>query len=597
MLGIPSVAIGIALAASMVACQPPHPTAVAPGPSHTGEPGLMNRTPTVPGEPSMERPWPTDPRMFTFAVIGDKTGGGEENWPIFDRAVEELNLQRPDFVLMVGDLIQGYTEDTAVLDTQWAEFHEHASNLDLPFVPLPGNHDVSNPTMLRYWKDNLGLTHFSFDYKGCHFLFLCTDEATRERQPAFGEEQIADVLEDLASSADARHTFVLMHRPAWLASNAEDEWQRIEDALGNRKYTVFAGHYHNLKLHQRNDRRYFVLAATGAGMGPSEVKELGSFHHYTSVTVEGDSAHVALVEPGNVWPPDISTPAFAEALREGFRFEVANVPDLAVAEVELAAIMNVRNTLRDTLRVQIAPAITGGTDWAVVRLDTPQVVVAPGDSASIGVTYVVPTQNLAPPAELRTTVWYGDRVLSDRTNPLPLDQMVAVTAVSEWSFVGPFDAGAIDRDLVRTDPRSAMPGVYADHGPQSGWSADATYGPESLRWRTIEADERGTADFAALLGRDEDKVLYALCGVYSPTARNTFGMIRVNDYADVLVNGAPVNENRVYQLDRGAEYFPMRLDAGWNTVVVKVVNLGANWWLRLSVGDPTGDLRFAAHPE
>ncbi len=60
----------------------------------------------------MERPWTDDPDKFSFMILGDKTGGGEDNWPIFDRSVDEVNLLNPDFVIMVGELIQGYTPDT-----------------------------------------------------------------------------------------------------------------------------------------------------------------------------------------------------------------------------------------------------------------------------------------------------------------------------------------------------------------------------------------------------------------------------------------------------------------------------------------------------
>ncbi|MDP6124142.1 MAG: hypothetical protein QGH20_00115 [Candidatus Latescibacteria bacterium] len=69
-------------------------------------PVLQERTPV------MERPWTDDPDKFSFMILGDKTGGGEDNWPIFDRSVDEVNLLNPDFVIMVGELIQGYTPDT-----------------------------------------------------------------------------------------------------------------------------------------------------------------------------------------------------------------------------------------------------------------------------------------------------------------------------------------------------------------------------------------------------------------------------------------------------------------------------------------------------
>ena len=45
------------------------------------------------------------PDEFQFAVISDRTGGHREK--IFSKAVEQLNLLQPVFVLSVGDLIEG----------------------------------------------------------------------------------------------------------------------------------------------------------------------------------------------------------------------------------------------------------------------------------------------------------------------------------------------------------------------------------------------------------------------------------------------------------------------------------------------------------
>ena len=70
--------------------------------------------------------------------------------------------------------------------------------------------------------------------------------------------------------------------------------------MPGRDYTVFAGHYHNLTLHTRNDRRYFVLGATGGAFTPQQTKEFGAFDHYSIVTVDGGDVGVAIIEPGNV---------------------------------------------------------------------------------------------------------------------------------------------------------------------------------------------------------------------------------------------------------------------------------------------------------
>ena len=129
-----------------------------------------------PNVPGIERPFPQDEEKFTFAIIGDKTGGGERNWPIFDRAMDEVSHLHPDFAIIVGDLIQGGITDLKVMNEQWKEFLKHANRIQVPFFFLPGNHDISNKAMYYYWNANIGKTYYSFDYKGCHFIFLNTEE-------------------------------------------------------------------------------------------------------------------------------------------------------------------------------------------------------------------------------------------------------------------------------------------------------------------------------------------------------------------------------------------------------------------------------------
>ena len=63
---------------------------------------------------SENKPW-TDTvindseQKFTFAVVTDRTGGHREG--IWQKGVEKLNLMQPAFVVSVGDLIEGYTEN------------------------------------------------------------------------------------------------------------------------------------------------------------------------------------------------------------------------------------------------------------------------------------------------------------------------------------------------------------------------------------------------------------------------------------------------------------------------------------------------------
>jgi 3',5'-cyclic AMP phosphodiesterase CpdA len=90
-------------------------------------------------------PFFDEPEAFRFAIIGDRTGGHRPG--VFEDALGKLNLMKPEFVISVGDQIEGYTDDPARIDQQWNEFESFMGKLDMPFFFIAGNHDISNPLM------------------------------------------------------------------------------------------------------------------------------------------------------------------------------------------------------------------------------------------------------------------------------------------------------------------------------------------------------------------------------------------------------------------------------------------------------------------
>ena len=64
--------------------------------------------------------WNDDPALFQFAIVADRTGGHRPG--VFTEAIGKLNLLQPEFVMSVGDLIEGYSEDLPLLQNQWTEF-------------------------------------------------------------------------------------------------------------------------------------------------------------------------------------------------------------------------------------------------------------------------------------------------------------------------------------------------------------------------------------------------------------------------------------------------------------------------------------------
>jgi len=63
-----------------------------------------------------------NPNNFQFAVIGDRTGGGRPG--VFPAVVDLLNMIRPEFVVNVSDLIEGYVEDEAQLKSWLKEIDD-----------------------------------------------------------------------------------------------------------------------------------------------------------------------------------------------------------------------------------------------------------------------------------------------------------------------------------------------------------------------------------------------------------------------------------------------------------------------------------------
>src|SRR5438093_1304563 len=49
------------------------------------------------------------PSTFRFAIVTDRTGGVRPG--VFEKAVEQLNLMQPEFVVCVGDLITGGSKE------------------------------------------------------------------------------------------------------------------------------------------------------------------------------------------------------------------------------------------------------------------------------------------------------------------------------------------------------------------------------------------------------------------------------------------------------------------------------------------------------
>lgn len=266
---------------------------------------------------SSPTPWTSDTfeeteTDFTFAIISDLNGGEREG--VYQNAVAQLNRLDPTFVLSVGDLIDGGTEDSIQLAKEWDSFDERTSKLNMPFFYLGGNHDLTNPKMREFWNGRIGPRYYHFVFDNVLFLMLDSEDYTEVRMNeiyeardralkvisgelegiyeeteyysmmerrvgAINDDQLSYFTEVLSQYPNVKWTFVLMHKPLWMRED-EKGLGILESALSDRPYTVINGHFHSYSHRKRNNMDYMILGTTGGGQNPSDSM---SFDHISLV--------------------------------------------------------------------------------------------------------------------------------------------------------------------------------------------------------------------------------------------------------------------------------------------------------------------------
>jgi UDP-2,3-diacylglucosamine pyrophosphatase LpxH len=251
------------------------------------------------------KPWTNlefynDPANFQFAIVSDRNGGMRPG--VFEKGIEKVNMIMPEFVMCVGDLINGYTEDTAEIAKQWDEVNQIISALKMPFFYLPGNHDITNKVMQKEWEKRYGKRYYNFNYKNVLFVVLDSND---DEEFNLTREQTDYVLKTLKENENVRWTYLFMHHPIWTYDTG-GRFEEIQTALQNRKHTVIAGHEHRYRHEEINNTNYYVLATTGAGSALLG-EAFGQFDHISWITMTNNGPVMANIKLDGILPHDVAT--------------------------------------------------------------------------------------------------------------------------------------------------------------------------------------------------------------------------------------------------------------------------------------------------
>ncbi len=282
------------------------------------------------------------PDDFSFAVVADLESGYRPG--VFDVALAELKLLRPTFILTIGDMIDGGTEDVSELKRQWDAFDARLKD-SAPFFHIAGNHDMTNVTQRQVWADRYGPRYYSFVYRNVLFLALDTEDypdakmrriyrmradflTARKTDPVaaeklpyralqesysgeIGPDQSAYLEKAIADNPGVRWTVLLMHKPVY-DREGDGGLARIEAALVDRPYTLLNGHLHRYSYSQRPTsigahRDYIMLGTTGGERGFDG--STGAVDHFMWLTMSKDGPSIANVRLDGIFDKTGAIPA------------------------------------------------------------------------------------------------------------------------------------------------------------------------------------------------------------------------------------------------------------------------------------------------
>ncbi|MCC6484656.1 MAG: metallophosphoesterase [Armatimonadetes bacterium] len=281
---------------------------------------------------------------FTFVQISDihvtpeKSEVGQ-NWARNREAlIRQVNAQRPDFVIVTGDLTEtGASADFRALKGWLRKF-------DAPVYVVPGNHDVGRRvsrsparsakppytrSLLNYERV-FGRSFYSFAHENAYFIFmnsgLFSTDNPRYPYQRMREMEAAQWLDSelrYANNAAYPLVFVLQHYPL-------KETQGLGDTLNRAEVSALMfGHIHRFTSGVRGRVLTVSVSSSKGGAAPNALP------CFALVKVSGDGAiYNYIAANGEVVRPPVSIPARAVGSNTLWDVRSALFPRLPAASLE-----------------------------------------------------------------------------------------------------------------------------------------------------------------------------------------------------------------------------------------------------------------------
>ena len=223
---------------------------------------------------------------FRFCILGDRTGDAQPG--VYQRVWSDIDMQHPDFVINVGDTIQGYNDATAA--SEWRALRPLWDRYRYPLYFTPGNHDIwSAASRVIYEQQTKRPAFYGFNYQNAHFTVLDNSE-TADLSLNLSDQQMQFLASDLAENQARDPKFVFFHKPFWLIpvkfQSSRFPFHQLAKKYGVRY--VVSGHGHQY-VRAAEDGIVYLEAPSSGGKLKGQGFAQGWFFGHVLMKVKGAS--------------------------------------------------------------------------------------------------------------------------------------------------------------------------------------------------------------------------------------------------------------------------------------------------------------------
>ncbi|MCX7785056.1 MAG: metallophosphoesterase [candidate division WOR-3 bacterium] len=236
-----------------------------------------------------------DKKNFTFVVLGDRTGSAEQE--IFEQILLAIDSIKPDFIINVGDLIEGYTKNETTINLEWDSIFSNLGKWKQKFYFTPGNHDIWDSLSFRIYLYRIGYQkpYYAFSIGNNHFVVL--DNSRQEKVNEIDTIQLNWLNSTLSKLKQSATIFCFMHKSFWkdaYINNKPDTFHKLFVKYGVDY--VFSGHDHFYCQLIWDGITYTQVGPSGSRYKIYRKQELGAFQNFSVVSVKNNKVNIKVIK-------------------------------------------------------------------------------------------------------------------------------------------------------------------------------------------------------------------------------------------------------------------------------------------------------------